>query len=283
MNSETTPAARIAALRNELRPAEARVVDALLDDPSAAVESTAQEIADRLGVARSSVIRTCQKLGYSGWPKLRVALARQIALAPAAVAHDESSALGALHKTVGDLATRLADSLGFLTEERLESVIDRLVDARRVLCLANGLSSPLASDLAMRLTAAGRSAEFVPDALAQQIAARRLGPNDLVVIVSGSGSNDLSLKTASAARRAGARIVAITSFETSALGDLADDALVIASIDESFRDELEHTSRIAHAVFLHALVPRVAARLGEDAVSARAEVLEVLGDNLSET
>ncbi|WP_257720147.1 hypothetical protein [Microbacterium sp. No. 7] len=40
--------------------------------------------------------------------------------------------------------------------------------------------------------------------------------------------------------------------------------------------------RIAHAVFLHALVPLVTARLGESGRRARSGVLEVLGGILSD-
>ncbi|WP_258932876.1 hypothetical protein [Nesterenkonia pannonica] len=56
-----------------LLPSEAKVVREVLDDASAAVDSTAQQLADRVGVARSTVVRTCRKLGYEGirsfaWP-----------------------------------------------------------------------------------------------------------------------------------------------------------------------------------------------------------------------
>ncbi|WP_233200728.1 hypothetical protein [Cryobacterium sp. M15] len=52
--------------------------------------------------------------------------------------------------------------------------MQRITSANRVLALANGLSAPLASDLAMRLTAIGRPTEFVSDPIGQQISARQL-------------------------------------------------------------------------------------------------------------
>ncbi|MGV8852597.1 MAG: MurR/RpiR family transcriptional regulator, partial [Rhodoglobus sp.] len=56
-NSDASPTARIATVRNTLVPSEDKFIQLLLDDPAAAVENTAQEIADRAGVARSTVIR----------------------------------------------------------------------------------------------------------------------------------------------------------------------------------------------------------------------------------
>ncbi|GGH34466.1 MurR/RpiR family transcriptional regulator [Microbacterium album] len=282
-SEESTPAVRIAAVRNELRPAELRIAEALQADPATAVESTAQEFADRLGVARSSVIRTCQKLGYTGWPRLRVALARQIALAaPARPALGDQTGLGAMRAEIDRFAALLPQTLALLAEDVVERVVAALVSARRVLCVANGLSSPLALDLAMRLTAAGRQTDVLQDAFGQQVAARHLGEEDVLVVISGSGANELSLRAAAAARRGGARVIAVTSFASSPLMQHADDALVVASVHESFRDELEYTSRIAHAVLLHALVPLVVERLGPSARAARTSVLEVLGANLSD-
>lgn len=101
-----------------------------------------------------------------------------------------------LRAETSELARTLPDSLGLLTSEVLDTAIAAIVDSRRLLCVANGLSAPLAIDLAMRLTAAGRSSEFISDALGQQIAARQLTRDDTVVIISGPGANDLSLRVA---------------------------------------------------------------------------------------
>lgn len=189
-----------------------------------------------------------------GYPQLRVALARQIAVTekPRQIGADSLSVLRA---ETNELARTLPDSLGMLTSEVLDTAITAIVDSRRLLCVANGLSAPLAIDLAMRLTAAGRSSEFIADALGQQVAARQLTRDDAVVVISGSCANELSLRVAHAATIAGATVVAVTSFAASPLVNFADITLVIASVHASFQDELEHTSRIAHAVFLHSLIP----------------------------
>jgi DNA-binding MurR/RpiR family transcriptional regulator len=156
------------------------------------------------------------------------------------------------------------------------------VGASRLLAIANGLSSPLALDLAMRLTAVGRPTEFVADPIGQQIAARQLSPADTCIVISGSGANESSLRSARAVRAAGARLVVVTSFARSPLVTLADAALVVAPASGSFRHELEHTSRIPHVVLLESLVEVVASRLGDVARQSRSTVLSILSDNLSD-
>lgn len=62
---------------------------------------------------------------------------------------------------------------------------------------------------------------------------------------------------------------------------LATRVLVIAPA--SFRSELEHYSRVAHAAFIEALVDEVADTLGERSQRARGLVLEILSDHLGDS
>jgi len=287
-SDDVGPTTRIATVVNALQPSERRVVELILDDTEGVVEITAQELADRAGVARSTVVRSCQSLGYRGYPQLRVALTRELArsaVRAAATAGDGAhgpSALGRIRSDLDALAAALPRIASVLAEAEVEDAVARVVAARRLVIVASGLSSPLALDLSMRLTAVGRPAEFVADPVGQQIAVSRLSPDDVVVVISGSGANELSLRGARSARTAGAAVVAVTSFATSPLVALADVALVVAPAKAGFRHEVEHTSRIPHVVVLESLVEIVADRLGPTAADTRAGVLTILSENLSD-
>ncbi|MDF2920172.1 MAG: transcriptional regulator, partial [Microbacterium sp.] len=280
VSAEVPVTARIAAVRNSLQPSERRVADLIVDDPDAVIELTAQQIADRVGVGRSSVVRACQTFGYRGYPQLRVALAAERGsrtVAPSA----QDGALGGIRSAIDRIADDLRAVTSLLEADAVSEAVEAVVGARRLLVVASGLSAPVATDLAMRLTAVGRPAETVGDPIGQQIAARHLAPDDVCVVISGSGANEASLRAASAARAAGAQVIALTSFSASPLTERADLSLVLAS-GGTFRDELEHTSRIAHAVFAEAFVDAVAAARADDAALARSRVLEILSDNLGD-
>ena len=280
MSAEVPVTARIAAVRNSLQPSERRVADLIVDEPDAVIELTAQQIADRVGVGRSTVVRACQTFGYRGYPQLRVALAAERGsrtVAPSA----QDGALGGIRSAIDRIADDLRTVTSLLEADAVSEAVDAVVGARRLLVVASGLSAPVATDLAMRLTAVGRPAETLGDPIGQQIAARHLAAADVCVVISGSGANEASLRAASAARAAGARVIALTSFSASPLTERADLSLVLAS-GGSFRDELEHTSRIAHAVFAEAFVDAVAAARADDSALARSRVLEILSDNLGD-
>lgn len=280
---DAPPSVRIAALASSLQPSERRVADAVAADLAGSVECTAQQLADLAGVGRASVVRTARTLGYEGYPQLRVAVARELAFTPAPGAPaGDGTAVGALRAAVEAFGRSLPRMTAALTQDAVEDFLAALDDADRVVVAASGLSTPLGLDVAMRLGAAGRPCEFLPDALAQQIAARQLGPRSVCLALSGSGVSRPTLAVASAARDAGARVLAVTSFADSPLARLARTTLVVPPVTGTFSDELMHTSRAALGLVLEHLVELLVERRGGRSAHARAAVLEALGESLGE-
>ncbi|MDN4476482.1 MurR/RpiR family transcriptional regulator [Demequina sp. SYSU T00192] len=272
---------RIAALAPSLARGERRVAEAIATDVQRAVDMTAQELAEAVGVGRASVIRTAQTLGYDGYPQLRVALAREKAFGAAAPAAAEGS-LGVVRAAVDRFARALPHTAGAVTEDAVEAFVAALDQAPRVVIAASGLSAPLGYDFAMRLTSAGRPAEFLPDTLAQHIGARQLVAGDVLLTISGSGANAATLHAADAARDAGATVLALTAFARSPLVSRATTVLVVPPVTGSFQDELMQTSRAAFALVIEALVEALVVRRGPRGRGAREATLAVVSESLGE-
>ncbi|KIP53634.1 hypothetical protein SD72_02075 [Leucobacter komagatae] len=294
------PSARARALRHALQPSEWQVLELVLARPEAAIEWSAQEVAARAGVGRTTVMRACQSLGYRGYPQLRVALASELgaqglgagfSVRPSAyvssaagteVIGEPAGVLDEMQAEISGTVRALATLSSLLDPSITADAVQSIAGARRVLVVANGLSSPVASALSMRLTSHGRYAEFVADSLAQQIAARNLSERDVCVVVSGSGANDTTLGAAAAAASAGARVIAITAFAASALTEVADLSLVIAPAGATFLRELEQASRVSLMLFAEVLVHAVARTAGDSARDAHAQTLEVISRHLED-
>lgn len=282
-SADAPPTARIAMLAPSLQPSERRVAEAIAADIEAAIERTAQDVADLVGVGRASVIRAAQSLGYDGYPQLRGALTREVALgAPTTPDATDGTMLGALRGAMDRFAGRLSHTVSALTEDGLQDFVRVVDESQRLLIAANGLSSPLGLDLAMRLMSAGRPAEYLPDTLGQQIAATQLGAGSACLVLSGSGANRASLEVMTAAKESGATVLAITYFPRSAAAELADIALVVAPIEDSFRDELVHTSRAALMLVTESVVGLLAARRGSSSTAAQSATLAVISRSLAE-
>jgi DNA-binding MurR/RpiR family transcriptional regulator len=276
---ETPLSARIAALAAALPPTERRVADVLVADASAAVDCTAQELADLAGVSRASVIRTAQTLGYDGYPQMRVAVAREVALA--AARDDAAGYDGVLHRRLDQFSRNLPRIMSAVTEEAAGQFVAALDRAERVVVVATGLSAPLGLDVAMRLGAAGRPAEYVPDTMGQQIAAATLTAGSACLVVSGSGATQTSIEAAAAARAAGAEVLAVTHFARAPLLEHATKALVVPPVNDSFSDELFHTSRAALTLVLEALIEMLAVQRDPTGMAVRAKTLALIEKRIS--
>ena len=68
--------AQIRSLAASLSKTDRRVVNVILEDPERVVRGTISDLADSAAVSPSSVVRTCQRLGYSGFGQARISLAR---------------------------------------------------------------------------------------------------------------------------------------------------------------------------------------------------------------
>lgn len=281
--------AHIRATVTSLLPTERAVAEVFLARPDEVIEMSAQQVAAVAGASRATVVRTCQSLGFTGYPQLRVLLARDLG-PPARFGATDGPTGPPGPRTVAEVVRQGFAEVGrslpamsaLLDDQDLTRTVDLLAGAGRILSCGNGLSGPLAVLLAQRLSALGRAADAPTDAIAQQIAARHLAPADLLVVISGSGANDASVRCARAARAAGAAVVVLTSFARAPLTAFADITLVVGMRDLTFRDEITVTSRIPQFILLEALIAGVVAHLGPTADRAHAATMAVVSQNLTE-
>lgn len=266
----------------DLNPSERRVAEVFVDRPAWTIEASAQEIADAASTSRATVVRTAQRLGFTGYPQLRVLLARDLGLgADAAVTdHDPTSddASGVFNAFLRDVALTINDALALLDADDVRHVVDLLAGAEHVLVVGNGLSSPVALEMAMRLNSIGRYADAPTDHVEQGVRARRLGPGDVCVVVSGSGSTRPTLAAASAAAKAGAAVVGLTASASSGLAEIATVSLVVGLGAPSFRDDITRTSRLPQAIVVGGLVRALSERNPDAARDAQARMLDVIGE-----
>lgn len=267
---------------SSLQPKEKTVAEAILCQPANAVEMTAQQLADHVGVSRASVIRTAQSLGYAGFPQLRVALVQEQAAgsSPLSVATQTNPTATSVADYVAQFAERLSASFGALDEGAIQRTIELLDNAERVLVVANGFSAPLGLDFAQRLVSAGRHAEWHTDSTTQRIAAHHLGEKSVCFVFSGSGSSQATLYAARQASDSGATVIAATSFSPSPLTEVADVVLLVPPVNPSFQDELIHTSRAALMLLNEQLVQLLLNHRGERGDEARRASLTMIGDAL---
>lgn len=265
--------ALIRAYAATLGHSEGAVARVILERPGEVPQWSTQQLAAAAGTSTATVIRACQRLGFRGFQHLRLELARESAAVEPGPTGDS------VDQVFEGARAALLAGRDAIDRHALARAASALATARRVVCTANGFSAPPLQDAAMRLATVGRPVEAPIDILAQQFAAHSLGPEDVCLALSHSGANAHTLATVRAARKRGARIVAVCSYARAPLPDLADITISTGAIGS------QHTvdplfSRLVHSVLLQALIAELSALLDPaDSLEMREVVAEALADS----
>jgi len=111
-----------------------------------------------------------------------------------------------------------------IDETQVESMIKMLLDAKdkKIFVVGMGRSGFVGRAFALRLMNLSFDVYFLGETITPAA-----GPEDLVIAISGTGMTKLVVSAAAAAKEIGAKIVAITSYKESQLGQLSDQLVLV--------------------------------------------------------
>jgi DNA-binding MurR/RpiR family transcriptional regulator len=251
-----------------LRPAERRIGEVVLDDPTGVVGTTITELAARAGTSQATVVRFCRAVGYAGYPEFRIDLAqatsrRAVELERSGIAEGEinqtDDATDVVSKIAFHEARTIEETARMLDLDALERAVAAVADAPRIDVYGVGSSALTAQDLAQKLLRIGLVCLAPVDPHAQLQSAALLGPVCVAVAVSHTGRTVESHQALSLARERGATTIAITNFPSSPLAEVADVVLTTTARETQFRSGAL-SSRIAQLAVVDFLFVRVAQR-----------------------
>jgi DNA-binding MurR/RpiR family transcriptional regulator len=252
----------------DLGPVQRRIAGVILEDPVAAAAMTIDQLANAADCAQSSVVNLARELGLSGYRELRAALVAETARAvgdhgelafPLEIDPRDPLSVSVERIAAAD-ARAVRDTVRLLDLAVLERIAAGLAGARRVLLMGVGASGLAALDLQYKLTRLGLSAHARTRAHDALPAVVGLGGEDVMLAISDSGRTIDVLDALELAREAGALTLAITGAPASPLAREADEVLLTASREPSFRAGAT-SSRIAQLAIADCLLIALAAAL----------------------
>lgn len=264
--------ARIAAVRDQIRPSERKLADYAMAHPGDVINLSMAELADRVGVSEPTVARFCAALGCRGFREFKIKLAQDIA-GGMPFLHQDLSAGGELNAEGGVPGAVLAGKLfdrtiatlmqvrNSLPAEAVDRAADVLAAARRIEFYGSGNSGTVAEDIQRKFFRLGMPTVAYTDSHVYFASALTLAKGDAVVAVSSTGRTRDILDAVRNARKAGADVVALTR-SGSPLAEMATVSLV-ADIADDFDIHSPMTVRIAHLVLGDILSIAVALRMGD--------------------
>ena len=221
---------RISNAYYHLTAAEKKVADYVIIHQRDTQYMSISELAEACGVAEATVSRFSKRLGYKGYNAFKLAVAN--ATSPRGGGNPLSGEITP-EDTVFDMCQKLytanldamEQTLGLLRPEAVKAAGDLLERADKVLCMGQGGSMLAAQEAAHLFSTVSGKYFPVGDSHMQTIAAAQLGPGDVILFFSFSGSTRDLVELARLARERGARIIVVTRFPTSPGAALADVVL----------------------------------------------------------
>jgi len=242
---------------DSLKPAEKRVAEYVMKHVDEVVYSSITNLADEVGVSEATIVKFCQRVGYSGYQELKIMLARSNR-----EPDDQEIIYGAIEP--GDSIGQLKDKLFQIYDESLDSthklietdlykeVVDKILSARKLYFFGYGASGIVARDAELKFVRIGLPAIAMTDSHNQKTVASLLQPDDLVVAISDSGRTRELIEVLDILEETGCQRVAITSQVGSPVSERSEITLLTSSRETPYRGSAI-ASRIAQLAVIDIL------------------------------
>ncbi|MBS0847304.1 SIS domain-containing protein [Citrobacter sp. JGM124] len=226
---------RISLNKDKFTPGERRIADYLLAHPERLKQCSSQGIAGQLNISQSSIVKFAKRLNFKGFTELKMALIEEWGQLNtqsnlisehlhSSISINDSPAVIA-EKLCLEKQQALRNSTDNLDMAQLEQTITVIKSARRIQITGIGGSALVGKDLAYKLMKIGYPVMSEMDSHVQITVAQSLGPGDVQIVISYSGSLKEILLAANVAKNNGATLIAVTSLQDSPLRSLADYTL----------------------------------------------------------
>lgn len=216
--------------KSTLTAIEKRIADYILNYPNQVKSFSSERLAEAVNVSQSSVIKFTQKLGYKGYPSLKLALTelKQDTL-PTNRLHGDIS----LKDNLDQISTKLLSSkIEMLRNTRLlnddiqiNQAVSTIINANKIVISGIGASGLVGKDFCFKLQKIGLAAVYEWSGHNQLACSATLSQGDLAVCFSESGKTADVLAVAEQAKKQGAKVLAITGVGKNKLRKLSDICL----------------------------------------------------------
>ena len=126
----------------------------------------------------------------------------------------------------------------FLDEDSIEEFENIIIESNNVFVTGAGRSGLAAKAFAMRLMHLGVSAYVVGETISPAIR-----EDDCIIAISGSGETNTIVSAATIAKKRGSKVLAVTSYPESTLGQLADTCLLVKGRTKQEVDDENYMKR----------------------------------------
>lgn len=233
---------KIEAKLEIMAPGDREIGRYIVDNPDQMLRLSTAALAAEIGRSQSSVVKFSQKLGFSSYQELKLAVSEaksQEWHVPAGMIHGSievgDSYLVILRKLIGSKLLSMQQTVAANTEQEIGKALEALNGARRIHLAGVGASSLVARDFSYKLMKLGRNVLHDSDSHVQMANVSTLGRGDALFALSYSGASIETLRIAELAHKRGTTVIAVTGLRDNPLSRVADIRLHTIANEERAR------------------------------------------------
>jgi DNA-binding MurR/RpiR family transcriptional regulator len=256
---------KIRAERDQMSAIERRIADFILENAHLLRDYSSQQLANSLGISQSSVVKFSQKLGFKGYPDLKVSVSEAVARESGngelrAVAPSRSDPQAALagdlwrSKTLAEEETRLIN-----TPEKITQIARAINAAGKVFVIGLGEDGVTARAFAVKLALLGVPVICHTDPVLMSSALAIAGKGDVLVLFSEHGRQPALGQAERQFHERRGKVVSVTRHNANPLRAHADMSLLVSA-----HDERAHIQPLLYQAVLHHLLDLVFVMLCEE-------------------
>ena len=236
---------QIKSMYKHFSPKEQAIADYILKNPNKVSHSSISDLSAELGIADSTFFQFTKTLGFNGFKDFKMALLKQENDLTAVTIHEN------VQKDDSNMTT-LTDTKKLLKEEDLKKAVKMISESRRLYFFGVGGSEIVATDAYHKFLRSPISVGHSTDYHIQLMEASLLTDEDCALFISHSGKSKETIHMAEAVKKAGTKVIIITSQANSPLAKLGDVVFISISEEIEFRSEAL-ASRIAQLSIIDSL------------------------------
>ncbi|MDG0813941.1 MurR/RpiR family transcriptional regulator [Cohnella rhizosphaerae] len=263
---------RIQSILNNLKSAEHRVANYILDHAELVTAQTMEELAVASDASYSTVDRLCRKLGYTGFREFKASLIYDVinnnnvgTIIQNLTVGQETSTQG-IAENVYNLAFKvLEDSLAIMNISEIEMVVQQMIKAKKLCFIGAGSSGLCARYAYSRFFRIGLNCASDIDSTLYKMQAALLTEDDLLFVISSSGRTENVVEAARLAKKNGVTVVGLSDYAITPLSKTCDYNLYTTSRNANMFLNIDMPLITGQITIIDLLYMCTCVALGEDA------------------
>lgn len=205
---------------------EKKVARFTLQKPEQVRQMNITELAKHAGVGVATVSRFTKQVGCKNFTNFKLALATSDTMQRGVEKNVSTS-----HDIYDYYQKILSETMAMVSDQQLHRAAELIHHAHRVYVFGIGSSGYNAQEFTQRLMRMGVLAFAMTESNMMTIASSTLGPDDLVIALSVSGSTPEVCSAVRDSKQQGVTVISVTAFKKSVLGKISDLLFQIMSTE----------------------------------------------------